>query len=205
MWKSYFGKDAKIYGVDINPICKGLEEENIQVFIGSQSDRSFLTTLRQEIPPIDILIDDGGHTMQQQIITFEELYDHIKPGGVYLCEDLHTSYWVEYGGGYKRRGTFIEYAKKLIDSLNAFHSEQKIFKPDKFTSSTDSLHFHDSILVIEKNLRVKPHEISSGNQSFDKNTQNIIQRSTVWKFKYKTIYLINSVLRFFRLSSFKWK
>ena len=125
MWKDYFGKDAKIYGIDINPQCKELEEPNIKILIGSQSDRNFLKEVRRQIPPIDILIDDGGHTMVQQIVSFEELFDYVKEDGVYLCEDLHTSYWIEYSGGHKRRGTFIEYSKNFIDYLNAYHSQQK--------------------------------------------------------------------------------
>ncbi|MEO6759595.1 MAG: class I SAM-dependent methyltransferase, partial [Saprospiraceae bacterium] len=65
MWKSYFGPKARIYGIDIDPECKKFEEENIEIFIGSQSDKDFLATLKKKIPPIDILIDDGGHTMNQ--------------------------------------------------------------------------------------------------------------------------------------------
>ncbi len=99
MWKKYFGQNAKIYGVDINPNCKNLEEGNIEIFIGSQSDRTFLRKIKEQIPPIDILIDDGGHTMTQQIVTFEELFGHIKETGIYLCEDTHTSYQIMYGGG----------------------------------------------------------------------------------------------------------
>ena len=102
MWKHYFSKNnakVNIYGVDINPDCKKLEEEGIQIFIGSQEDREFLRQLKTQIPPVDILIDDGGHTMQQQIVTFEEMFDHVKDNGVYWVEDLHTSYWEEFGGG----------------------------------------------------------------------------------------------------------
>ena len=148
MWRSYFGEKAKIYGIDINPVCKQFEEENIEIFIGSQSDRNFLREIKKKIPKVDILIDDGGHTMRQQIVTYEEMFDHVKEDGVYLCEDIHTSYWLEYGGGYKRRGTFIEYSKDFIDYLHAFHSDQKSLKVSHFTKSADSLHFYDSILVI---------------------------------------------------------
>jgi 23S rRNA U2552 (ribose-2'-O)-methylase RlmE/FtsJ len=123
MWKKYFGKNAKIYGIDINPECKKLEEAGIEIFIGSQEDRNFLRKIKKIIPKVDILIEDGGHTMNQQITTFEELYDHVKSDGIYLCEDLHTSYWKDYGGGYKSRGTFIEYSKNFIDYLNAWHSK----------------------------------------------------------------------------------
>ena len=118
MWKDYFGPKAKIYGIDVNPQCKALEEENIKIFIGSQSDRNFLREIKKSIPQVDILLDDGGHTMRQQIVTFEELFGHIKENGVYLCEDMMTSYWMKYGGGVKRRGTFIEYTKNFIDFLN---------------------------------------------------------------------------------------
>ena len=98
MWKDYFGPQARIIGVDIDPRCKELEEDNIEIHIGSQSDRKFLRDLKTKIPKVDILLDDGGHTMRQQIVTFEELFDHVKPEGLFLCEDLHTSYFLEYGG-----------------------------------------------------------------------------------------------------------
>lgn len=161
MWKHYFGDKAKIYGIDINPDCKQVEEENIKVIIGSQSDRNFLRNAIKEIPPIDILIDDGGHTMQQQIVSFEELFDHIKPDGTYLCEDLHTSYWDSFGGGYKLPGNFIEYSKELIDKLNAWHFK-KSNDIDSFTKSANSMHYYDSMLVIEKRQMIKPTSSTTG-------------------------------------------
>lgn len=162
MWKQYFGDKAKIYGIDINPNCKQVEEENIKIMIGSQSDREFLKKVVQEVPPFDILIDDGGHTMLQQIVSFEELFGHVKPDGVYLCEDLHTSYWKEYGGGFKRKETFIEYSKNFIDELNAYHSTDEALPLTEFTRSVNSLHYYDSILVIEKQPRPKPTRSQTG-------------------------------------------
>ena len=123
MWKHYFGHKANIYGVDINPHCKQLEEERIKIFIGYQADRAFLKSVAEAIPGIDILIDDGGHAMEQQINTFEVLFPHIDKRGIYLCEDLHTSYQRSFGGGYRKRGTFIEYIKNFIDDINAWHSK----------------------------------------------------------------------------------
>lgn len=125
MWKSYFGPDAKIYGVDINPRCKELEEDQIKIFIGDQSDRGFLRVLREEIGHIDIVIDDGGHMMIQQITSFEELFPFIGETGIYLVEDLSTSYSQAYGGGYKRDGSFINYAKGFINNIiDALHSRE---------------------------------------------------------------------------------
>ena len=133
MWSDYFGKGSKFFGIDIDPRCKEFENENTKIFIGSQSDRKFLGYVKDNIPPVDILIDDGGHYMNQQIILFEELFGYVKKNGVYLCEDTHSSYWLIFGGGYKRRGTFIEYSKNFIDMLNAFHSEQSKYKINNFT------------------------------------------------------------------------
>lgn len=166
MWKEYFGDKAKIYGIDINPLCKNLEEENIKIFIGSQTDRKFLNEVISSIPPIDILIDDGGHTMQQQIVSFEELFYKIKDDAVYLCEDCHTAYWYKFGGGYKRLGTFIEYSKNWIDYLNAYHSKSWRLKVNKFTKSASSLHYYDSIVVVEKKKMTPPYHSTTGTPSF---------------------------------------
>lgn len=206
MWKDYFGEKANIYGVDVNPQCKGLQEENVKIFIGSQSDRRFLRMLKDKIPKVDILIDDGGHTMKQQIITFEELFDHIKPNGVYLCEDLHTSYWMKFGGGHKRRGTFIEYTKNFIDYLNASHSEESSLRVNSFTQSVHSIHYYDSIIAIEKRKMKQPSQRLKGNMSFER---KVIEKGraamTIERYRNFVIYGINYLLRILRLPGIWWR
>jgi len=200
MWKNYFGDKVKVYGIDINPNCKQVEEENISILIGSQSDREFLRTVKQTIPPIDILIDDGGHTMRQQIVSFEELFDHVKPDGVYLCEDIHTSYNMHYGGGYKRKGTYIEYSKNFIDYLNAYHSTQKSLKVNSFTSSVNSLHYYDSMLIIEKRPTPKPYSKRTGAFTIpepEKKVEGLALLKRNAKIKYR--YIVNRLLLALRL------
>ena len=119
------------------------------------------------MPPIDILIDDGGHTMEQQIRTFEALFPVIQPHGIYLCEDVCTSYWKEFGGGYKRRGTFIEYSKRFIDSLHAWHSrEPQRLGVSDFSRTAKSVHFYDSVVVVEKGPASAPVHKRVGHVSF---------------------------------------
>lgn len=204
MWKNYFGPEAKIYGIDINPKCKDLEEENIKIFIGSQSDREFLRKVKAELPKLDILIDDGGHSMKQQIVSFQELFDHVKTDGVYLCEDLHTSYWLEYGGGYKRTNTFIEYSKNFIDFIHGYHSEQNSLQVSEYTKSIKSAHYYDSILVLEKGIVVKPHYEVTGKPSFELDQQSQSQQRK-YRIKHAFFKAVNEVLRFFRLPSVYWK
>jgi len=199
MWSDYFGKGSKFFGIDIDPRCKEFENENTKIFIGSQSDRKFLGYVKDNIPPVDILIDDGGHYMNQQIILFEQLFGYIKQNGVYLCEDTHSSYWLVFGGGYKRRGTFIEYSKNFIDMLNAFHSEQSKYKINNFTKSVNSIHYYDSVLVIEKRKREKPKDVISGIISFGGDKKNNYKPNYKPFFKNKYLQTVNRILRIFNL------
>lgn len=205
MWKDYFGDKAKIYGVDLNPNCKQFEEENVQVFIGSQSDRDFLRQLKEQVPKLDILIDDGGHTMIQQIVSFEELFDHVKDDGVYLCEDLHTSYELRFGGGHKRRGTYIEYSKNFIDHINAWFSEQGSLQVGELTKTMHSLHYYPGVLVIEKTVREKPKSQTNGLKTiqFGKNRTKS-ERSKI-KTRNRILTMVNKFLRAFRLKGFVWR
>ncbi len=169
MWKEYFGPKAQIWGVDVDPKCKAFEEEQIRVLIGDQENRDFLRSLVRTLPRLDILLDDGGHSMKQQIHTFEELFRHVDDNGVYLCEDMHTSYRTAWGGKYKGSGTFVEYSKNFIDSLNAWHSKipwyskrQRMPRINEFTRTAHSLHYYDSVLVIEKRPMQPPRRRVTG-------------------------------------------
>lgn len=157
MWKKYFGDRCRIIGVDIAEDCKKFEEDQIEIYIGSQDDRNFLRKLKDEIPKIDILIDDGGHFMNQQIITFEELFEWIDINGVYLCEDVHTSYFERYNGGLGK-DSYINYTKGLIDKMHAWYTSGKL-PVDKYTRSIQAIHYYDSVVVIEKRDKKMPKEV----------------------------------------------
>ena len=149
MWKKYFGKNAKIVGVDIDEKCKQFEEEQISIEIGLQEDREFWKKFREKYPRVDILLDDGGHTMKQQITTFQEMFPHVKDGGIYMCEDCHTSYMPTHGGGLKKSDTYIEFTKNLIDMLHSFYMPQ-VLPPNYFSVNMGGIHFYDSVVVVEK-------------------------------------------------------
>ncbi len=167
MWKSYFGPQARLVGVDINPRALKFADEQVTVVIGDQSDRTFLRDLRAHYPRIDILLDDGGHSMQQQIVTFEELFDAVAEDGVYMVEDTHTSYWPEYGGGLRASGSFLEYTKPLLDQLNAWHvPEWADSDRSSFARSAWSLSWYDSVVAIEKRPKSPPTAKMTGKMSF---------------------------------------
>jgi Methyltransferase domain len=144
MWHSYFGEGSHIYGVDIQPACTAYESEHVSVLIGDQADRRFWGDCKRKIQGIDILIDDGGHTVEQQRITLEEMLPYLRPGGVYLCEDVH--------GRFNR---FACFAACLVNGLNEVEilSESPVLTSavSHFQRSIHSIHFYPYVTVIEKN------------------------------------------------------
>jgi hypothetical protein len=116
-WKEYF-YNSNILGIDINPECKKFEEKRISVEIGSQADGNFLSRTWQQYGPFDIIIDDGSHMNEHVIYSFEHLFGSVKSGGVYVIEDIGTSYWEDYGGGMNHPMSSMTYFKKLTDDVN---------------------------------------------------------------------------------------
>jgi hypothetical protein len=151
MWREYFGSGCKIVGIDLNPACKAHEAEDIEIFVGSQDDASFITAVLAKHSQINVAIDDGSHLSHHQRASFELLYHRISPRGVYLVEDTHTNYWPDsgYEGGLKKPGTFIEFCKDKVDEIGAATSRGAL-EPTPFTASTDSITFYDSVVVFEK-------------------------------------------------------
>lgn len=180
LWKKYFGDKVNIYAIDINTQCKKLEEEQIKIFIGSQENEQFLQQVFQELPDLDIVIDDGGHTMNQQIISFENLFLKVKEGGIYLVEDTHTSYWHEFHGGLKKANSFIEYAKNLIDSLYDGHvRDKRKIRIDEITKHVFGISFYDSIVVFQKRQRSQPFHIRKGAETIDPYSQTELKKPSI--------------------------
>ncbi len=96
MWADYF-VNGIIYGADILD-KRFLDSEKIKTFIINQENESELNLLPKNL---DIIIDDGGHTMYQQQLSFKVLFqNNLKANGFYVLEDLHTStqpYYMGYG------------------------------------------------------------------------------------------------------------
>lgn len=155
LWNHYFGRGSKIYGVDNDPKVLELRfnfEADIEV--GDQEDIEFWKRYTDKRGFFDIIIDDGGHTMNQQNNTITSLFNKLNYGGVYIIEDTHTSYWEDYNGGLNKSGTFIENMKFLIDILHARHIKN-INPPLNIVNTfhgLESISFYDSMIVLEKEV-----------------------------------------------------
>jgi len=158
MWADYLVDADAIHGVDIKERCKAGPEaydKRIKVFVGDQSDEVFLEGLGN----YDVIIDDGSHVNLHQRETLKTLWSHVNPGGLYVVEDLHTSYWPEFGGNfYARRDqslTMIELLKGWVDILNGWARGHKRTEEgsrqmvDRYPDIA-AIHFHRSICFLEK-------------------------------------------------------
>ena len=97
MWREFFGPKARIIGVDLNPAAKKWEDHGFEIYIGSQSDENFWVNFTRQVGPIDVVLDDGGHTYEQQIITTEMLLPMVRDHGILIVEDTHTYYMRGFG------------------------------------------------------------------------------------------------------------
>jgi hypothetical protein len=167
MWRRYFGPGVSIVGMDIDERTLALAEPGVDVIIGDQADRSFLRGVVDRYKSFDVVIDDGGHTMEQQIVSFEELWPAVTDGGEYIAEDLHTSYWGEFGGGYQRADSFIEYSKRMIDQQNAWHARSGDgLQVDDITHTLRGMHVYDSVIVFDKAKVTQPLSGKTGRPQF---------------------------------------
>lgn len=155
MWSKYFGPQAKIIGIDVDPICSSLkyEQSNITVEIGDQENPEFWRDFLNKYPKIDILIDDGGHNMMQQMTTLMATFNNISVPGVYICEDCHTSYMPYF---VNTDETFVKFSQNCVDLLytdwtenvDQWHHKHRYSK--SMSEHLTSISFYDSMVVFEK-------------------------------------------------------
>ena len=163
MWKDYFGKDARIIGVELNPEAKKFEKEGFEIYIGNQSDENFWKDFFDKVGEVDIILDDGGHTNFQQIVTCCSCIPSIKENGMMVVEDVFHSYGLSYGAkGFfnPSKYSFINFCKKSIDDINFRFPESKKFR-FSLNEYIYSAEFFESIVAfkINKNLCSSKNEV----------------------------------------------
>lgn len=149
MWRTYFGADAIIYGIDIDPNCLAYDGVAGQVRIGSQDDVAFLNRVVDEMGGVDIVLDDGSHQMKHLPVTLEALFGRLHSGGIYVIEDLHTAYWRDYGGGYRGRRNFFRYVGEVIADMHRWYHRHSLRHP-AVSEGCSGIHVHDSMVIFEK-------------------------------------------------------
>jgi len=158
MWEEYF-PNAQIVAADINPDCLQYKSNRITIEISDQSDPRQMSELAAKYGPFDVVIDDGSHFWEHQITSFRYLFPFVKWGGIYILEDLDTSY-----GSYQEtyRGlsciSAAEYLKLLLDyvvgdaALDIAALRDPVIR--SFAPLVESMNFYRRTCVIKR--KVKP-------------------------------------------------
>jgi hypothetical protein len=149
MWRRYFGPEAVIFGIDIDPHCARFDGVSAQVRIGSQADPDFLRAVVAEMGGIDIVLDDGSHHMDHIGVTLRALFPALNNGGIYMIEDMHTAYFPKFGGGVQApKNFFLTVSQMVLDMHHWYHG--RAVKNPKLAPFVAGLHVHDSMVVIDK-------------------------------------------------------
>jgi hypothetical protein len=179
LWKKFFHDNADIHGIDVDPKCTRLSFADGITFhlVKPNSIESLYEAISDLM--FDIVLDDGSHISKDCIQYFNALWPRVKPGGLYVIEDLHASYWPEYGGSPRqvKPPSTIEYLKYIVDALHLDYVRQE--KPplmESWNRSVANISFFDSIACIEKYAHPKTKEFSCilfGEQRLVEANQNV--------------------------------
>lgn len=159
LWKEYL-PCSELYGIEYNDNSgTQVGRQVANIFQGDQANRTFLNEfIRMTGGNFDIIIDDGGHSFLQQMTSYSVLFQKaLKPGGIYVIEDIETSYWDEgtlYGqnitGGVNVSRTTVANFKNMVDVVNRkFHDNlYKVVGPVDWWIKGVS--FYQNVIVIHK-------------------------------------------------------
>ena len=115
VWRDYF-PHSRIVGLDSEPKTLRLGDR-VNVYAGNQHDVDYMEGLSESAGPFDIIIDDGSHRPGDQFTSFATMFPLMNPGGIYVIEDLETSYRPAWGGDPSAPPT-IGLIQRLIDGLH---------------------------------------------------------------------------------------
>ena len=156
MWADYF-PNGRILGIDV--YAKTLDlGERVDVRQGSQDDAAFLTRMSAEHGPFDIVIDDGSHVPAHVTASFNVLFPLLADGGLYVIEDVQSTFWPQFGGSALDGGGIMHLARAILEHLH--HAEIQVVQPNRrvsdFARSIRSFRAWHNIFAIEKGDNTEP-------------------------------------------------
>lgn len=123
LWRQYFQEGLELHGIDRDE--KQAPDGNVHLHKVDQSDLIDLKRYAESVQaPFDIIVDDGSHVPEHQLLSLEILWPLVAPGGLYIIEDIETSYWGRskiYGYRFDSRkwsGNVIDQLQAAIEAVN---------------------------------------------------------------------------------------
>lgn len=171
-WQLYFGAKANIYGIGYGNFqvskyedCSDAKDTTVarandgqicKIYKGDQSDVDFLDYFVNATGgDYDVLIDDGSHVPSHQLISFERLWPHIKPGGIYVIEDIETNYWrMEdrvnvYGYPFGNERSIMPHFKEVVETINREY-QCGVHNLSSLYDNVQSIQFGQNLIILRK-------------------------------------------------------
>ena len=172
-WRAFFPR-ATIVGCDIRPKTQ-FDYRRIRTHLTDQSCPADLTALAEAEGPFDVIIDDGSHVNAHQVTAFYSLFEHLHDGGIYVIEDIQTSYWPgPYGGAHAPDPAFAQTCTGEMLELAKYvnHAE---FQSNEGTDPRRLAHarsirrisFEHNLIILEKGDNTLPSNLPAGSDSFE--------------------------------------
>jgi len=162
-WERYFTKAEQIYGVGFGNFQRDPKEKYSQLvtlYKGDQSNKEFISHLVKDTGgKFDIVIDDGSHVPSHQRISFELLWPEVIPGGLYIIEDVETSYWANtsevYGYYLKGQTSIIDHFCEVPHTINREFSYKgdrmgRLFELPELYNDVATVSFGQNLIILEK-------------------------------------------------------
>lgn len=174
IWGRYFQNANVIVGCDANPLISTLQYHNqkIKTVVGIAAEQATVEAITKVSGGrFDIVIDDGSHRSMDTIINFLTFFPMLRPGGIFVIEDMHCAYWTEYEGGFFNHRSVSSFFRQFMDLINVEHARgdfdasrlfQTFFPGTPLPAclsdgSIYSIAVYNSVYVIEKSdTRRKP-------------------------------------------------
>lgn len=170
IWSQYFPYAHALVGCDINPNCGNLsfDDPRIAVVVGDATKAEVMARILNHATNFDLIIEDGSHISSDIITAFALYFPTLKPGGIFIAEDLHCSYWGEYEGGiyhpyssisfFKHLADMINHEhwgveKKRLELINGFKELRNIKISESILAEISSVEFFNSVCVVKKSHR----------------------------------------------------
>ena len=202
-WKKVLPIGSRIIGIEINQEANQIVIDGVEIFIGDQSNPEFWSIFFEKIGKVDIVLDDGGHTNKQQIVTTLQCMKHINNDGLIVIEDTHFSFLRQVGNPSKL--SFINWAKLCVDSLNLRYSNRDNEKylvetKNLIAKKVHSIIFYESVVVFQIKKVSLPTIVTAGSVKSHINQFRVLDEFELsnWKItKELRKFISNKKIRYF--------
>lgn len=177
VWASYFERAVSIIGCDIDPACAALPfaDPRIHVVIGEASASTVARMICTPDKLLDIVIDEGSQKSGEMVRSFARYFNQLKPGGLYILQELHSSDRESCGDGVLDPHSAVTFFGQLADVvslehggdaigrkawLNEFSLAHGVELDEELLAQVQAVEFVNSMCIVRKKM-------SAGNGSGD--------------------------------------